>query len=53
MAVLYSILGFYFLSSCVAIAGGHHVSHIGAEYLNIGPHALAEGTLSTEPSPLT
>jgi hypothetical protein len=53
MAVLYSVLGFRFLSSCVAIVVGHHVSRIGAEYLNAGPHVLVEGTLSTEPSPLT
>lgn len=48
MAVLYRVLGFHFLSSCVAIDAGHHVSHLGAEYLNAGSHALGEGTLPTD-----
>lgn len=48
MAVLYRVLGFHFLSSYVAIDAGHHASHLGAEYLNAGPHALGEGTLPTD-----
>lgn len=48
MTVLYSILGFHFLSSCVTIDAGHHASHLGAEYLNAGSHALGEGTLPTD-----